>query len=140
MVPDLHSKIVTWLKKHAYIGNLKKNLKVKIKSSFASKDGMGAAEGSDAVLVSESDSPEVVPVKSVPPRRRTKSNIRIMKENKVICSSREKISDEEIIVDEADRGHLISEDASYTTKEVVFDVTKEVSITLPNPLFYWGFL
>ncbi|XP_058217291.1 uncharacterized protein LOC131328357 isoform X2 [Rhododendron vialii] len=125
VVPDLRSKIVTWLKKHAYIGNLKKNLKVKIKSSFASKDGMGAAEGSDAVLVSESDSPEVVPVKSVPPRRRTKSNIRVLKENKVICSSREKISDEEIIVDEADRGHLISEDASYTTKEVVFDVTKE---------------
>ncbi|KAG5544577.1 hypothetical protein RHGRI_017117 [Rhododendron griersonianum] len=125
VVPDLRSKIVTWLKKHAYIGNLKKNLKVKIKSSFASKDGMGAAEGSDAVLVSESDNPEVVPVKSVPPRRRTKSNIRILKENKVICSSREKISDEEIIVDEADRGHLISEDASYTTKEVVFDVTKE---------------
>lgn len=127
VVPDLRSKIVTWLKKHAYIGSIKKNLKVKIKSSLASKDGMGAAEGADAVLVSESDIPDVVPVKSVPPRRRTKSNIRILKEHKGICSSKEMISDDEIVVDEAKRGHLISEDASYSTKQSEVDITNKVS-------------
>lgn len=125
VVPDLRSKIVTWLKKHAYIGSIKKNLKVKIKSSLASKDGMGAAEGADAVLVSESDIPDVVPVKSVPPRRRTKSNIRILKDHKGICSSKEMISDDEIVVDEAKRGHLISEDASYSTKQSEVDITNK---------------
>lgn len=32
-VPDLHGEVVSWLKRHAYIGCLPKNLKVKIKSS-----------------------------------------------------------------------------------------------------------
>ncbi|XP_047307292.1 uncharacterized protein LOC124910660 isoform X2 [Impatiens glandulifera] len=34
-VPDLHGEVVSWLKRHAYIGSLQKNLKVKIKSSKA---------------------------------------------------------------------------------------------------------
>ncbi|KAL7246379.1 hypothetical protein ACSBR2_001480 [Camellia fascicularis] len=124
LVPDLRCKIVTWLRSHAYIGTLHKNLKIKIKSLLTSKDDMGAAEDSNAVMVSESDIPDVLPVKSVPPRRRTKSNIRILKDNKVICSSKETTSDG-IVMDEAKRGQLISEDADYSSKESVSDVTEK---------------
>ncbi|KAF5954913.1 hypothetical protein HYC85_007769 [Camellia sinensis] len=124
LVPDLRCKIVTWLRSHAYIGTLHKNLKIKIKSLLTSKDDMGATEDSNAVMVSESDIPDVLPVKSVPPRRRTKSNIRILKDNKVICSSKETTSDG-IVMDEAKRGQLISEDADYSSKESVSDVTEK---------------
>ncbi|GMP47140.1 hypothetical protein CsSME_00015038 [Camellia sinensis var. sinensis] len=124
LVPDLRCKIVTWLRSHAYIGTLHKNLKIKIKSLLTSKDDMGAAEDSNAVMVSESDIPDVLPVKSVPPRRRTKSNIRILKDNKVICSSKETTSDG-IVMNEAKSGQLISEDADYSSKESVSDVTEK---------------
>ena len=87
LVPDLRSKIVTWVRNHAYIGTSKRNLKVRIKSSIASKDDMGAEDSDAVVMASELDIPDVVPVKLVPPRRRTKSSIRILKDNKVICSS-----------------------------------------------------
>ncbi|PSS00393.1 Protein Jade-1 like [Actinidia chinensis var. chinensis] len=122
LVPDLRSKIVTWVRNHAYISTSKTNLKVRIKSSIASKDDMGAAEDSDAVMASESVIPDVVPVKSVPPRRRTKSSIRILKDNKVICSSKETISDDGVVTDEAKRGQLFSEDANYSSKGSVSDV------------------
>ncbi|XP_057490593.1 uncharacterized protein LOC130776403 isoform X2 [Actinidia eriantha] len=122
LVPDLRSKIVTWVRNHAYISTSKTNLKVKIKSSIASKDDMGAAEDSDAVMASDSVIPDVVPVKSVPPRRRTKSSIRILKDNKVICSSKETISDDGVVTDEAKRGQLFSEDANYSSKGSVSDV------------------
>ncbi|CAK8566289.1 unnamed protein product [Lathyrus sativus] len=59
MVPDVQHKIVNWLKAHVYTGAFHKGL----------------------------PNPVAVNVKSVPPRRRTISNIRILKDNKVICSS-----------------------------------------------------
>ncbi|KAF5942328.1 hypothetical protein HYC85_019970 [Camellia sinensis] len=125
VVPDLHCKIVTWLRNHAYVGTLQKNLKVKIKSSIASKDDTGASEDSDAIKISKSDNPDVVPVKSVPPRRKTKSNIKILKDNKVICSSKETISDDGIVMDGAKRGQFVIENTDYSTKKSVSDATEK---------------
>ncbi|CAI8597455.1 unnamed protein product [Vicia faba] len=59
MASDVQHKIVNWLKAHVYTGAFHKGL----------------------------PNPVAVNVKSVPPRRRTISNIRILKDNKVICSS-----------------------------------------------------
>ncbi|XP_052188942.1 uncharacterized protein LOC127799193 isoform X2 [Diospyros lotus] len=114
LVPELRCKIVAWLRNHAYVGMLPKNLKVRIKSSIASKDDKGAAGNSDAVIASDSDIPDVV---SVPPRRRTKSNIRILKDNKV----KETINDDGIIMDAAKRGQFISESPDYSSKASVSD-------------------
>ncbi|CAL5414441.1 unnamed protein product [Camellia sinensis] len=125
VVPDLHCKIVTWLRNHAYVGTLQKNLKVKIKSSIASKDDTGASEDSDAIKISKSDIPDVVPVKSVPPRRKTKSNIKILKDNKVICSSKETISDDGIVMDGAKRGQFVIENTDCSTKKSVSDATEK---------------
>ncbi|KAA8538560.1 hypothetical protein F0562_028246 [Nyssa sinensis] len=128
LVPDLHCKVVKWLRNHAYISTLQKNLKVKIKSGIASKDEMRATDDSDAIAVSESDIPDVVPVKSVPPRRRTKSNIRILKDNKVICPSKEVISDDGIVLDEVKIDEFVNEDPAYLSKASVPDATEKILV------------
>ena len=87
MAPDVLDKVVNWLKAHVYTSAFQKGLKVKFKPPNASKDESGAADGSDALPISDSGLLDPVAVKSVPPRRRTVSNIRILKDNKVICSS-----------------------------------------------------
>ncbi|KAK7311584.1 hypothetical protein RJT34_09826 [Clitoria ternatea] len=87
MVPDVRQKIINWLKVHVYTSGFQKGLKIKFKSANASKNESGAADGSDTLAISDPDLLDPVAVKSVPPRRRTVSNIRILKDNKVICSS-----------------------------------------------------
>ncbi|KAJ7965630.1 putative Phd finger protein [Quillaja saponaria] len=87
LVPDVQCKIVDWFKAHAYISTLQKDLKVKIKPVNSCKDEAGAADGSDTLPISDSDNLDPVAVKSVPPRRRTVSNVRILRDSKVICSS-----------------------------------------------------
>lgn len=112
LVPDLRCKIVKWLQTHSYIGTLPKSLKVKFKAKIALEAEAGVSDDTDAV-VSEHD---VVPVKSVPPRRRTKGNITILKDNKVICSSKESIS-EGVLTDEARRDLLVKGDSNCQSKE-----------------------
>ncbi|XP_047179228.1 uncharacterized protein LOC124846061 isoform X1 [Vigna umbellata] len=87
MAPDVRHKIVNWLKGHVYSGAFQKGLKVKFKPANASKIDSGATDGSDTLPISDSGLLDPVAVKSVPPRRRTTNNIRILKDNKVICSS-----------------------------------------------------
>ncbi|CAJ1974169.1 unnamed protein product [Sphenostylis stenocarpa] len=87
MAPDVRHKIVNWLKAHVYTSAFQKGLKVKFKPANASKNDSGATDGSDTLSISDSGLLDPVAVKSVPPRRRTTSNIRILKDNKVICSS-----------------------------------------------------
>lgn len=89
MAPDVQHKIVNWLKAHVYTGAFHKSLKAKFKPANVSMDESGASDGSDTLPISDSGllDPVAVNVKSVPPRRRTINNIRILKDNKVICSS-----------------------------------------------------
>ncbi|XP_027362202.1 uncharacterized protein LOC113869883 isoform X2 [Abrus precatorius] len=88
MAPDVRHKVVNWLKDHVYTSSaFQRGLKVKFKPGNVSKNESGATDGSDALPISDSGLLDPVAVKSVPPRRRTVSNIRILKDNKVICSS-----------------------------------------------------
>lgn len=98
MVPELRCKILKWLRNHTYISTLEKNLKVKANSEILCKGQGGTTDGSDALAVSDSNNPDSVAVKSVPPRRRTKSNVRILKDSKVICSPEEFFSDNGIMM------------------------------------------
>ncbi|XP_073136412.1 uncharacterized protein [Henckelia pumila] len=77
MAPELQCKIVKWLKDHAHIASLQKTLKVKIKPIAVPNAAADVAEGASSVSVEKSDIADAVPVKSVPPRRRTKGNMRI---------------------------------------------------------------
>ena len=85
--PDVRLKIVNWLKAHVYPNAFQKGLKVKFRLANSSKDENAATNGSDILLISDRGLPDPVAIKSVPPRRRTISNIRILKDNKVIHPS-----------------------------------------------------
>lgn len=94
-IPGSSGKIVAWLKHHGYIGSLQKTLKVKIKSSTSSMADANTSVPADtnAVTVARTKMPNVVPVKCIPPWR-TKSDARILKNDKVICTSREMMIDD----------------------------------------------
>ncbi|OWM88465.1 hypothetical protein CDL15_Pgr003877 [Punica granatum] len=87
LLPDLRCKLVKWLKSHAYLGTVEKDPKLKIRRAVSTKARDGVTDDSDSVAVSVSDVSHPVAVKSVPPRRRTKSNIRVLKDSNLLCSS-----------------------------------------------------
>uniref|UniRef100_A0A2N9FXG7 PHD-type domain-containing protein n=1 Tax=Fagus sylvatica TaxID=28930 RepID=A0A2N9FXG7_FAGSY len=78
-------------------------------------------------LVSESDNPDPVAVKSVPPRRRTKSNVRNLKDNKVICSSEEIFSDNGIVMDKVKVDQLDSEETENSSNISIPNATEKNS-------------
>ncbi|XP_051139060.1 uncharacterized protein LOC127256880 isoform X2 [Andrographis paniculata] len=81
IVPELRCKLLGWLKNQSHIGNLQQ-LKVKIGAPMVPNAVADAVEGVGAVSVEESSISDSVPVKSVPLRRRTKSNIRPVRDDK----------------------------------------------------------
>ena len=101
MVPDIRSKVAKWLKNHAYIGSLHKTLKVKIKSTKAPKVGAGVVDDLDSIKVTEPEITDSVPVKSVPPRRRTKHNVRVVKDGEPLYSSKETVHIDGVAADDA---------------------------------------
>ncbi|KAL0314248.1 UNVERIFIED_CONTAM: Lysine-specific demethylase 4B [Sesamum angustifolium] len=124
MVPELQCKLLRWLKNHAHIGNLQKTLKVKIRSLVAPKPVVHAAEGVGAVSIEDSSISDAVPIKSVPPRRRTKSSIRNVKDDNSF-SSPDKTNDEtaEAALDSC---LLVGEDRNGTTlRESLADESKK---------------
>ncbi|GLT69472.1 hypothetical protein SLA2020_416200 [Shorea laevis] len=123
LVPDLRCKLVKWLRDHAFMGTSQRKLG-RIKSLVSSKDGGGTADISDDVMVSEDDITASVAVKSVSPRRRTKNNVRILREKKVTSSSDESLSGNGTVVEFKDE-HVkgISEDS---TKASICSFTNQV--------------
>ncbi|KAL0360154.1 UNVERIFIED_CONTAM: hypothetical protein Sradi_3699900 [Sesamum radiatum] len=126
MVPELQCKLLRWLKNHAHIGNLQKTLKVKIRSLVAPKPVADAAEGVGTVSIEESSISDAVPIKSVPPRRRTKSSIRNVKDDKSF-SFPDKTNDEtaEAALDSC---LLVREDPNGTLRESLADESKKILV------------
>lgn len=109
------------------MGPSQKDLKVKIKSLISSKDESGAMDSSDDIMVTESDITNPVAVKSVPPRRRTKSNVRIVRDKKVICSSDEIINDNGVVMDEVRVDRLAKEQTNDSSKPSIPDSSGKVT-------------
>nr|KJB16263.1 hypothetical protein B456_002G220300 [Gossypium raimondii] len=125
LAPDLQCKIVKWLSNHAYMGTSLKNIKVNIKSLISSKDetdetGMGI---SDDIMASKSDIADVVAVKPMPPWRRTKNNVRILRDNKILCSSDEATDDIGVVMDEVGVDLLAKEETNDLSKISILDAT-----------------
>ncbi|MBA0823980.1 hypothetical protein Goarm_020671, partial [Gossypium armourianum] len=125
LAPDLQCKIVKWLSNHAYMGTSLKNLKVNIKSLISSKDetdetGTGI---SDDIMASKSDIADVVAVKPMPPWRRTKNNVRILRDNKILCSSDEATDDIGVVMDEVRVDLLAKEETNDLSKISILDAT-----------------
>ncbi|CAA0809914.1 PHD finger family protein [Striga hermonthica] len=113
IVPELQCKLLRWLKNHVQIGNIQKTMKAKVRSLVAPNDVAVVAEGGDAVPV-EFNISDSVPVKSVPPRRRTKSSIRTVK-------------------DETNEGYVdscvhVGEDSNDPSGESLSDGTKKILV------------
>lgn len=123
MAPDLRRKLFQWFKNHAYMGISRRNLKLKLNSN-SWKDGSGVADDSDDLTLLESDAPDV---KSVPPRRRTKSNIRILKDKNLVSSSVEGPGENVTKIDETKFGQLFSKEHLSMSRSSPSDGAREVS-------------
>ncbi|KAK8478088.1 hypothetical protein V6N11_060195 [Hibiscus sabdariffa] len=123
LAPDLRCKIVKWLSNHTYTVSSQKNLKVNIKSLISSKDDTGATDISDDIMVSKSDIADLVAVKTMPPRRRTKNNVKILRDNKVICSSDEIIDDIGVVMDEVSFNLLAKEETNDSSTVSILGTT-----------------
>ncbi|XP_039000473.1 LOW QUALITY PROTEIN: uncharacterized protein LOC120126323 [Hibiscus syriacus] len=121
LAPDLRCKIVKWLSNHAYIVSSQKNLKVNIKSLISSKDESKATHISDDIMVSKSDMVDLAAVKPMPPRR-TKNNVKNLRDNKVICSD-EIIDDIGVVMDEASCDLLAKEETNDSSKASILGTT-----------------
>ncbi|XVE55411.1 hypothetical protein DITRI_Ditri03aG0156500 [Diplodiscus trichospermus] len=126
LTPDLRCEVVKWVRNHAYMGCSQKNLKVKKKSLISCKDESGATDSSD-VMASNSDITYPVAVKSVPSRRRTKSNVKLLRDNKVICSSDETINDNGVVVDGVRVDKLAEEKTNDSSNASIPDAAGENS-------------
>ncbi|XP_011011925.1 PREDICTED: uncharacterized protein LOC105116326 isoform X2 [Populus euphratica] len=100
LVPDFQSKLVKWFQNHVYMASQRKYLKLKLKSTVLPKAEIGTADHSDGITISETDITDAVAVKSVPPRRRTKSNIKVLRDNGVVCSPEEIFSDNGMLMED----------------------------------------
>jgi len=130
MAPDVRHKIVNWLKSHVYTSAFQKGLKVKFKPANASKIDSGATDGSDTLPISDSGLLDPVAVKSVPPRRRTTNNIRILKDNKVICSSEGVTSENGMPVHMCRVGQPNCENPTSSNEASIPNATETVNLLL----------
>ncbi|XP_031273102.1 uncharacterized protein LOC116131586 [Pistacia vera] len=129
--PDMLCKIVKWFNNHACLGSLQKNFKFKLKSSISSKAETDVADP-DGVMVSEPDISDPVAVKSVPPRRRTKSSMRILGDNKVICLSDEILGDNGVMKNQVKIDQIDSDEAVNSCKVSIPDATEKSSTNPDN--------
>ncbi|KAE8679801.1 PHD finger family protein, putative isoform 2 [Hibiscus syriacus] len=126
--PDLRCKIVKWLSNHAYIVSSQKNLKVNMKSLISSKDEIEATYISDDIMVSKSDIADLAAVKPMPPRR-TKNNVKNLRDNKVICSD-EIIDDIGVVMDEVSCDLLAKEETNDSSKVSILGTTGKVILQI----------
>lgn len=132
MVPDIQFKVAKWLKNHAYIGSLQRTLKVKIKSTIAPKVEAGMVDDLDSIRVTEPKISDFVPVKSVPPRRRTKNNVRVVKDGESLYSSKETANIDGVAANEAKTSVNGREDSSCLRELLSAGVQKVTLETIPS--------
>lgn len=121
-MPELQSKIVEWLKNHGNIAPLQRSLKVRFKN--LTKVEAKTTDETD-IIGSESCIPDVS-VTSVPPRRRTKNDIRILKDGKAPCLTRASSIADGIVMSEKFAPHLAIDDPAFQSDESVLDTTQKV--------------
>ncbi|KAJ0980991.1 hypothetical protein J5N97_009246 [Dioscorea zingiberensis] len=100
--PGLRSKIIKWLQDSAHMPAFIGRSKHRSVSALPSSNKLAMVSATKvtdpyvpvAVTVAGLDVPDDVLIKSLPPRRRTKSNIRILKDNKTLCPSNDTFSKE----------------------------------------------
>ena len=128
LVPDLKSKIVRWLRSHAYIGTLQRNLRVKLKSAVA-KAVDGSADRSDSLSVPDSDNSDLIANKMVTLRRKTKSNISHLKSDEIKSSSEETLGGPCLVMQSDTLDQQACEEQGDSNKECIQDAGEKVSMS-----------
>ncbi|KAK9713812.1 hypothetical protein RND81_06G052700 [Saponaria officinalis] len=117
--PELSCEILKWLRDHAYIHKSEKDFRAKVRLMLPPKAELASHYHSDAVALMDMDMPDVVPVKSVPPRRRTIGNI--VKDDKVIPLWDDKFLGNEELLNELKEQKLVNGDHDLSNKDSVSD-------------------
>ncbi|XP_023518349.1 uncharacterized protein LOC111781857 isoform X1 [Cucurbita pepo subsp. pepo] len=121
LVPDLKVKIVRWLRNHAYIGTLQKNLRVKLKSAALPKAVVGAANCSNSSSVPDSDDSNLVTDKMVIPQRKAKNTISLLKNDEIKSSSEEIVGGHGLAVQSGILDQKACEEQADSNKECIQD-------------------
>ncbi|XP_021748262.1 uncharacterized protein LOC110714096 isoform X2 [Chenopodium quinoa] len=88
--PELYFKLLRWLKGRSYLDTAAKDWREKLRCLMPSEAELNTDDRTDAVTLRHFDISDDVPVKSVPPRRRTVGNIRILNEDKDVSLCNDK--------------------------------------------------
>ncbi|KAK7353481.1 hypothetical protein VNO80_18928 [Phaseolus coccineus] len=114
---------------------ISEGFKGQMKPANASKIDSGARDGSDILPISDSGLLDPVAVKSVPPRRRTTNNIRILKDNKVICPSAGVTSENGMPVHMCRVGQSNCENPTSSNEKSISDAT-EMNLPKSEDIFH----
>lgn len=134
LMPDVRCKVVKWLKTHAYFNSSKKNLKQRVRSTVSFKAELGNIDNLDVAPAPEADTMDPFADKSVPPKRRTRSNVTILNGTKVLSSSAESFNNNWIILDKDMEDRVANEAEKYSEVSVP-DAVGEVTFVFLPPCF-----
>lgn len=135
LMPDVRCKVVKWLKTHAYFNSSKKNLKQRVRSTVSFKAELGNIDNLDVAPAPEADTMDPFADKSVPPKRRTRSNVTILNGTKVLSSSAESFNNNWIILDKDMEDRVANEAEKYSEVSVP-DAVGEVTFVFLPPLLH----
>ncbi|XP_076916098.1 uncharacterized protein LOC143575683 [Bidens hawaiensis] len=117
---ELHGKIVKWLKSHAHIGGLQKNLKLKVISKCVSKVEKESGDENANIRTSDNSNAASSPVKLALSRKKTKGNIRVLKDNGLVLSFKRSSTDDGVVMDDDHNGRNIpNQESSPDSKEKI---------------------
>ncbi|KAI3686861.1 hypothetical protein L1987_80550 [Smallanthus sonchifolius] len=118
--PELHGKIVKWLKNHAHVGSLQKKLKLKVMSNCISKVEKDSVGENAIIGASDNNNVGSSPVKLAPSRKKTKGNIRVLKDNGLILSLKRSSAEDGVVMDEDNKGgNFLSQESSPDSKSKI---------------------
>ncbi|XP_074263550.1 uncharacterized protein LOC141586276 isoform X2 [Silene latifolia] len=124
--PEMSCKVLKWLTDHAYMNTSEKDLRAKVRRLMPPKAELVSEDPSDGNAVMDLDMPDVVPVKSVPQRRRTVGNI--VKEEKVtpLWNDKPPVNDTSI-KDEIEQ-EQVNGDHDQSSKDAIADGMEKIVV------------
>ncbi|KAD4385256.1 hypothetical protein E3N88_25424 [Mikania micrantha] len=117
---ELHGQIVKWLKNHAHVGGLQKNVNFKVTPTCMPNVEKESCVENANIRSSDNNNAGNSPVKLVTSRKKNKGNIRVLKNNGLILSFKRSPPDEVVGMDEDNNGRsFFSQESSPDLREKI---------------------
>uniref|UniRef100_A0A803M586 PHD finger family protein n=1 Tax=Chenopodium quinoa TaxID=63459 RepID=A0A803M586_CHEQI len=126
--PELYFKLFKWLKGRSYLDTAAKDWREKLRCLMPSEAELNTDDRTDAVTLRHFDISDDVPVKSVPPRRRTVGNIRILNEDKDVSLCNDKRLVNGASTKEAAEHEDMNDDNEKPSKDSISDSIEEIMV------------